>query len=116
MMKTRPSKKNSGAGNPQKRDPKISRLHKTMESAVILTRDLKDDLSEEHYEWLRASALGLMVAYSDLTGLPSPLDYIEMDAAWAEKPAEEKSLCPICKNTHETIGKTQCFACGVDYS
>lgn len=115
-MKTRPSKKNSGAGNPAKQDPRITKLYKTMTAAVELTRDLKGDLSEEHYEWLRASALGLMVAYSDMTGLPSPMDYIEMDVAYREKPKPEKSLCPICKNTHETIGKTKCFACGVDYS
>lgn len=116
MTKTRPSKKNSGQGNPVKKDPRVAKLYKTMLSAVELTRDLKDDLSPEKYEWFRASALGLMFAYSELTGLPSPMDYIEMDVAWAEKPKEEKSLCPICKNTHETIGKTQCFACGVDYS
>lgn len=116
MTKTRPSKKNSGQGNPAKKDPRIVKLDKAMRAAVELTRDLKDDLNPEHHEWLRASALGLMVAYAELTGMPSPMDYIEMDAAWDEKPKEEKALCPICKNTHETIGKTQCFACGVDYS
>lgn len=112
----KPGKKNSGPGNPARKDPRIAKLYKTMTGAVELTRDLKGDLSEEHYEWLRASALGLMVAYSDMTGLPSPMDYIEMDVAYSEKPEEVKSLCPICKNDAEKAGHIQCFACGVDYS
>lgn len=112
----KPGKKNSGPGNPARTDPRIAKLYKTMSSAVELTRDLKGDLSEEHYEWLRASALGLMVAYSDMTGLPSPMDYIEMDVAYREKPAEVKDPCPICKDDAETAGHMKCFVCGKDYS
>jgi len=114
-MSKKPSKKNSGVGNPARRDPKIAKLYKTMQSAVELTRDLQSDLSPEHYEWLRASALGLMVAYSDLTGLPSPMDYIEMDVAYSEKPEPKKDPCPICRDGKATM-KVKCFACGVDYS
>lgn len=114
-MSSKP-RKNSGPGNPARKDPKVAKLFKTMKASVELTRDLKDDLSVEHYEWLRASALGLMVAYSDMTGLPSPMDYIEMESAYREKPKEAKSLCPICKNDAEKAGHIQCFACGVDYS
>ena len=108
--------KNAGPGNPALKDPVVSKLFKTMKASVELTRDLQDKLSVEHYEWLRASSLGLMVAYSDLTGLPSPMDYIEMDAAYAEKPEPAKDRCPICKDDPEVVKYEQCFACGVDWS
>ena len=115
-MASKRVKKNSGPGNPAKQDPQVRKLFKTMEASVELVRDLKGSLSDEHYEWLRASSLGLMVTYSDITGLPSPMDYIEMDVAYSEKPPEKKDPCPICKDDAETAGHIQCFACGVDYA
>lgn len=121
-MASKTKKKNSGPGNPARRalqqDVNIQKLFNTMKSSVELVRDLKESLPEEHFEWLRASSLGLMLAYSELTGLPSPMDYIEMDVAHAEKKAAEesaKSKCPICKNDPSKI-TGRCIACGVDYS
>lgn len=105
-------------GHPAGKDPVIGKTYRTMRSMVELVRDLQDhpDVPEEHWLWLRSGALSAMLVYSDITGLPSPMDYIEMDSAYREKPEEVKSLCPICKNDAEKAGHTQCFACGVDYS
>lgn len=114
----RSSKKSQG--HPAKRDPLVAKLYKTQVAMVELVRDLQDhpDVPAEHWLWLRAGALSAMLTYSDLTGLPSPMDYIEMDVAHREREKQiqsEKSLCPICKGG-TAVGKEQCFACGVDYS
>lgn len=121
-MATKTKKKNSGPGNPATRainkDATAQKLFVTMKNSVELVRDLKDVLPEEHFEWLRASSLGLMLAYSEITGLPSPMDYIEMDVAHEEKKQEDakkKSICPICKNDPTKLSG-RCIACGVDYS
>lgn len=66
-------------GHPAKRSPEAVKLERAMRDTVGLVRSLQGRVSEENHIHLRASALGLMVAYSDLTGLPSPLDYVDME-------------------------------------
>lgn len=63
-------KKNGG--HPAKNDPDVVKLFKSMRSTVELVRDLEGKVSDENHLHLRASALGLMHAYSELTGLPAP--------------------------------------------
>lgn len=59
-------------GHPAKQDPEVAKLFKAMKNAVELVRDLGPRLSAENQMILKASALGLMSAYSELTGMPSP--------------------------------------------
>lgn len=59
-------------GHPAKQDPDVAKLFRTMRSTVELVRDLEGKLSPEAHLKLRASALGLMWAYSELAGLPAP--------------------------------------------
>lgn len=59
-------------GHPAKQDPEDAKLFKAMKNAVELVRDLGPRLSTENQLILKASALGLMSAYSELTGMPSP--------------------------------------------
>lgn len=59
-------------GHPAKQDPEVAKLFKAMKNAVELVRDLGPRLSAENELILKASALGLMSAYSELTGMPSP--------------------------------------------
>lgn len=64
-------------GNPVRTDPDVMKLERAMRDAVNLVRSLQGRVDEEHYIHLRASALGLMMVYSEITGLPSPLDYVD---------------------------------------
>jgi hypothetical protein len=59
-------------GHPAKSDPDVDRLFRTMRNTVELVKDLDGKLSPDRMLDLRASALGLMWAYSELTGLPAP--------------------------------------------
>lgn len=59
-------------GHPAKQDPDVAKLFKAMKSAVELVRDVGPRLGEENELILKASALGLMSAYSEMTGMPSP--------------------------------------------
>lgn len=59
-------------GHPAKQDPEVAKLFRAMRTAVELVRDLGPRLSAENELILKASALGLMSAYSELTGMPSP--------------------------------------------
>lgn len=59
-------------GHPAKQDPEVAKLFRAMKTAVELVRDLGPRLSAENQVILKASALGLMSAYSELTGMPSP--------------------------------------------
>lgn len=61
-------------GHPAKQDPEVAKLFKTMRASVELVRDLGPRLSAEKELQLKASTLGLMSAYSELTGMPSPFD------------------------------------------
>lgn len=61
-------------GSPINRDPEVAKLFKAMKSAVELVRDLEGKVTDETHLHLKASALGLMVAYSELTGMPSPYE------------------------------------------
>jgi hypothetical protein len=67
------SRKQPG-GHPAKQDPAVDKLFRTMKATVELVRDLQDRLPAEEWLCLRAAALGQMVAYSNLTGLPAPVE------------------------------------------
>ena len=115
-------KKAKNQGNPAKNDPLVAlqkRLYSWMREGVLLTRDLQNYLDEQHYEYLRSSALGAMFVYSDITGLPSPLDYIEYDAAWEErenqKSTEQPYRCPLCDRQKFQGNNYICDACGRNY-
>ena len=60
------------AGHPARKDPDIDKLFRAMKASVELVRDLDGRLTDEKYVYLKAAALGLMHAYSELTGLPAP--------------------------------------------
>lgn len=64
--------KRKPGGHPAKQDDNTDRLFRTMRNAVELVRDLDNKLSPEAHLKLRASALGLMHCYAELTGLPAP--------------------------------------------
>lgn len=92
------AKKKPG-GHPARQDPLTRKLFATMRANVELVRDTKGLISESRHEMLRASALGLMFAYSELTGLPDPVDVIfkdlvndQADEAWENKPANQNPL------------------------
>lgn len=59
-------------GHPAKQDPDVAKLFKAMRMAVELVRDVGPRLGAENELQLKASALGLMSAYSEMTGMPSP--------------------------------------------
>lgn len=67
--------KKSG-GHPAKQDPDIAKLFRAMKSTVELVRDLDGRISAENHINLKASALGLMHNYSELTGLPAPTELL----------------------------------------
>jgi len=66
-------------GHPAAIDPAVAKLDKTMKAAVALVRDLDGKLSPGTHLKLRSSALGLMWAYSELTGLPSPVETLNYE-------------------------------------
>jgi hypothetical protein len=70
---------NRKSGHPAKQDKDIARLAKVLEASVELTRDLGGRLSPDAKEKLVAGSLGLMVAYFELTGKPSPIHLIQTD-------------------------------------
>ena len=63
-------------GHPAKSDPAVDKLFRTMRSAVELVKDLDGKLSPDANLYLRASALGMMHTYAELTGLPSPTEVV----------------------------------------
>ncbi|QOC56440.1 hypothetical protein SEA_PAELLA_119 [Arthrobacter phage Paella] len=71
------SKKKSG--HPAKQDKEVARLSKVLEASVELVRDLDGRLSPDAQEKLSLASLGLMVAYFELTGKPSPIQLILTD-------------------------------------
>lgn len=93
-------KRKKTGGDPSiKADPLKAKLFATMRANVELVRDLKGVISEDRHLMLRASSLGLMFAYSELTGLPDPVDVLfkdmvddQQDEAWENKPANQNKL------------------------
>jgi len=59
-------------GHPAKQDAATMKLFRTMRSAVELVQELDGRLSAEADVNLRASALGMMHVYAEMTGLPKP--------------------------------------------
>ncbi|UDL14908.1 hypothetical protein PP357_gp61 [Arthrobacter phage Sarge] len=68
--------KRKTGGHPAKQDPDVAKLFRTMRSSVELIRDLEGKLTPDRMLELKASALGLMWAYSELAGLPAPDEII----------------------------------------
>lgn len=64
-------------GHPAKQDPVMATLDKTMKASVDLTRDLRDKLTEDTWLHVRSAALGLMWAWSELTGQTNPADVVD---------------------------------------
>lgn len=64
-------------GHPAKQDPGVDRLFRTMRANVELVRELDGRLSPEAHLNLKAAALGMMVAYAELTGLPAPHEILK---------------------------------------
>jgi hypothetical protein len=64
--------KRKPVGHPAKQDADVAKLFRTMKANVELIRDLEGRLSPERMLELKAAALGLMWAYSELAGLPTP--------------------------------------------
>jgi hypothetical protein len=60
------------SGHPARQDPEVETVFRTMRTNVNLVSKLEGRLSEENFTKLKASALGLMFVYSELTGLPQP--------------------------------------------
>ena len=60
------------AGHPARKDPTVEQVFRSMKSSVELVQKLEGRLTDETYLKLRATALGLMFVYSELTGLPAP--------------------------------------------
>jgi len=65
------SKRRPG-GHPAKQDETTLKLFRTMRNTVELIRELDGRLTDNRMLELKASALGLMWAYSELAGLPAP--------------------------------------------
>ena len=59
-------------GHPAKQDAEVLKLFRTMRNTVELIRELDGRLTDNRMLELKASALGLMWAYSELAGLPAP--------------------------------------------
>lgn len=91
-------KKKKTGGNPAA-SPDTAKLFRTMRSSVELVRDLDGKISPEKLLILKSASLGLMFAYSELTGLPDPVDIVfkdmvedETEKSWEEKPANQNPL------------------------
>lgn len=63
-------------GHPAKQDESVAKLFRTMRAAVELVQELEGRLNAEADVNLRASALGMMHVYAELTGLPAPTTII----------------------------------------
>lgn len=63
-------------GHPLKQDPDVVKLFKAMKSTTELVRDLDSRLHPETLVMMQSASLALMIAYSEITGLPSPLESI----------------------------------------
>lgn len=92
------TKKKKPGGNPAA-DPDVAKLFRTMRANVELVRDLQGKISPERMTILKASSLGLMFVYSEMTGLPDPVDVVFKDMvdeqeqeAWENKPANQNKL------------------------
>ena len=69
-----------------------------MKNCVELTKN-PGDLTDVEYVELRSATIGFMFAYSELAGLPDPVDVVfkdmvvdETDKAWDNKPANQNVL------------------------
>lgn len=66
----------TSGGHPARQDPEVDKLFRAMKATVELVRSLQDRLPAEEWLCLRAAALGQMMAYSNLTGLPAPAEVL----------------------------------------
>lgn len=64
------------AGHPAKQDPDVARLFNLMKQCVQMVKTMESKLSEDSHLHLKASALGLMFTYAELTGMPDPTEIL----------------------------------------
>jgi len=64
------------SGHPARQDTETERLFRTMRTTVELVQTLDSRLTPERMLELKAAALGLMGAYSELANLPSPTELL----------------------------------------
>lgn len=57
-------------------DPEVQKLFRTLKNSVELCETMQDKMPAGTYEVLRASTLGLMETYAQVTGKPSPISAI----------------------------------------
>ena len=69
-MKRKPS------GHPARQDEDTQKLFRAMRTTVELVQTLNGRLSPDRALELKASALGLMTCYAELTNLPSPTEIL----------------------------------------
>lgn len=70
------TRKQTGGHPARQSDPEVDKLFRAMKSTVELVRSLQDRLPAEEWLCLRAAALGQMMAYANLTGLPAPAEVV----------------------------------------
>ena len=63
-------------GHPARQDPSVAKLFRTMRAAVELVQELDGRLNAEADVNLRASALGMMTAWAELSGMPAPIQIL----------------------------------------
>lgn len=63
-------------GHPANSDPDVDKLYRTLKSSVELTAAFEDKLPASTFDVLKASTLGLMETYAQVTGKPSPIGLI----------------------------------------
>jgi hypothetical protein len=68
--------KGKPGGHPAKQDPEVARTFNLMKQCVQLVQTMESKLSDEAHLHLKASALGLMFAYAELTGMPDPTEIL----------------------------------------
>lgn len=74
------------------------KVFRVMRNIVMLTK-VQGDMTSINYVHIRSAALGIMFVYSELTGLPDPIDVVfkdmvdeQAEEAWATKPANQNKL------------------------
>lgn len=68
--------KRKQSGHPARQHTDATRTFNLMKQCVQMVRTMEGKLSEEAHLNLKASALGLMFTYAELTGMPDPIEIL----------------------------------------
>lgn len=68
--------KRKPGGHPAKQDPEVARTFNLMKQCVQMVKTMEGKLTDEAHLHLKASALGLMFTYAELTGMPDPTELL----------------------------------------